>query len=206
VDALSCCRLVLISQGGGAVTNQSVALVEISGTIDAGTTSYVDFALDEAENLGVAAVIFEFDTPGGYIDAAENVRRLMDDYPGTIYAFVRPNAISAGAFLALAADEIYMVPGSTIGAAEPRYLGLGEVDEKALSFWEKEMVGMAERQGRDPQIASAMVRREVAIPDLVERVNCLHSPPMRRLMLVTARALLPTMPNCCRLLIFLMPG
>lgn len=161
--------LTLISQGGGAVTNQSVALVEISDTIDAGTTSYVDFALDEAENLGVAAVIFEFDTPGGYIDAAEKVRRLMDDYPGTIYAFVRPNAISAGAFLALAADEIYMVPGSTIGAAEPRYLGLGEVDEKALSYWEKEMVGMAERQDRDPQIASAMVRREVAIPDLVEQ-------------------------------------
>lgn len=161
--------LVLISHGGGAVTEQSVALVEISGTIDAGTTSYVDYALNEAENLGVAAVIFEFDTPGGYIDAAENVRRLMDDYPGAIYAFVRPNAISAGAFLALAADEIYMVPGSTIGAAEPRYLGLGEVDEKALSFWEKEMVGMAERQGRDPEIASAMVRREVAIPDLVEQ-------------------------------------
>ncbi len=161
--------LVLIAHGGGAATDQSVALVEISGTIDAGTTSYVDFALNEAENLGVAAVIFEFDTPGGFIDAAENVRRLMDDYPGAIYAFVRPNAISAGAFLALAADEIYMVPGSTIGAAEPRYLGLGEVDEKALSFWEKEMVGMAERQGRDPEIASAMVRREVAIPDLVEQ-------------------------------------
>jgi membrane-bound serine protease (ClpP class) len=161
--------LMLIAHGGGAATDQSVALVEISGTIDAGTTSYVDFALNEAENLGVAAVIFEFDTPGGYIDAAENVRRLMDDYPGAIYAFVRPNAISAGAFLALSADEIYMVPGSTIGAAEPRYLGLGEVDEKALSFWEKEMVGMAERQGRDPEIASAMVRREVAIPDLVEQ-------------------------------------
>ncbi|MDZ4131794.1 MAG: NfeD family protein [Dethiobacteria bacterium] len=161
--------LVLVSHGGGAVTDQSVALVEISGTIDAGTTSYVDYALNEAENLGVAAVIFEFDTPGGYIDAAEKVRRLMDDYPGAIYAFVRPNAISAGAFLALAADEIYMVPGSTIGAAEPRYLGLGEVDEKALSFWEKEMVGMAERQGRDPEIASALVRREVAIPDLVEQ-------------------------------------
>jgi membrane-bound serine protease (ClpP class) len=92
----------------------------------------------------------------------------MDEYEKPLYAYVNPNAISAGAYLALAADAIYMTPGSTIGAAEPRYLGLGEVDEKALSFWEKEMAGMAERRGRDPIIASAMVRKEIIVEDLVQ--------------------------------------
>lgn len=159
---------VLAPFNAGTADDQSVAVIEISGTIDPGTKSYADYAFQEAKRMDAAAVIMQFDTPGGYINSAEAIRRLMDEYEGPIYAFIRPNAISAGAYLALAAEAIYMVPGSTMGAAEPRYLGLGEVDEKALSFWEKEMAGMAERRGRDPQIASAMVRRDLAITGLVE--------------------------------------
>ncbi len=160
--------LMLGPFSGGAVSDDLVVVIDIKGTIDPGTVSYVGYAFDEAWSVEAAAVVLELDTPGGFINSAEDIRRLMDDYDGPVYAFVRPNAISAGAFLALAADEIYMVPGSTIGAAEPRFLGLGEVDEKSLSFWEKEMVGMAERQGRDPEVASAMVRRDLVIEDLVE--------------------------------------
>lgn len=153
----------------GTADNQMVVIINIDGSIDPGTASYVDHAFKEARNNNASAVIIEFDTPGGFINSAEAIRRLMDEYKGPVYALIKPNAVSAGAYLALAADEIYMVPGSTIGAAEPRYLGLGEVDEKTLSFWEKEMSGMAERRGRDPQIAAAMVRRELAIEGLVEK-------------------------------------
>jgi membrane-bound serine protease (ClpP class) len=159
---------LLIPAGGGAVGENTVAVISIDGTIDPGTKSYVAFALDQARKMDAAAVIIELDTPGGYINAAEGIRRLMDDYPRPIYAYVNTNAISAGAYLALAADAIYMAPGSTIGAAEPRYLGLGTVDEKELSFWEKEMSAMAERRGRDPEVASAMVRKDLAVDGLVE--------------------------------------
>jgi membrane-bound serine protease (ClpP class) len=152
----------------GATGGELIAVIEISGTIDPGTRSYVAYALAEAERAGADAVILELDTPGGFINSAEAIRRLMDEYERPLYAYVNPSAISAGAYLALAADAIYMTPGSTIGAAEPRYLGLGEVDEKALSFWEKEMAGMAERRDRDPSIASAMVRKELIIEDLVQ--------------------------------------
>ena len=159
---------LLIPAASGEDGNNTVALITIDGTIDPGTKSYVAFALDEARKMDASAVILELDTPGGYVNAAEGIRRLMDDYPGPIYAYVNTNAISAGAYLALAADAIYMAPGSTMGAAEPRYLGLGAVDEKELSFWEKEMSAMAERRGRDPQIASAMVRKDLAVDGLVE--------------------------------------
>lgn len=146
----------------------TVVVIEISGTIDPGTNSYVKHAFEVVEQEDAAAVILQLDTPGGFISSAESIRRLIDGYEGPIYAFVNPKALSAGAYLALAADEIHMVPGSTIGAAEPRLLGVGEVDEKELSAWEKEMASMAERQGRDPQIASAMVRRSIVIDDLVD--------------------------------------
>jgi membrane-bound serine protease (ClpP class) len=152
----------------GAAGGEIVAVIKINGTIDPGTKSYVGYAFSEAERIGADAVILELDTPGGFINSAEAIRRLMDEYEKPLYAYVNPSAISAGAYLALAADAIYMTPGSTIGAAEPRYLGLGEVDEKALSFWEKEMAGMAERRDRDPSIASAMVRKELVIDDLVQ--------------------------------------
>jgi membrane-bound serine protease (ClpP class) len=159
---------LLLPASGAAVGENTVAVISIDGTINPGTKSYVAFALDQARKMDAAAVIIELDTPGGYINAAEGIRRLMDDYPRPIYAYVNTNAISAGAYLALAADAIYMAPGSTIGAAEPRYLGLGTVDEKELSFWEKEMSAMAERRGRDPQVASAMVRKDLAVDGLVE--------------------------------------
>jgi membrane-bound serine protease (ClpP class) len=160
--------VLLLPAAGASVGENTVAVISIDGTIDPGTKSYVAFALDQARKMDAAAVIIELDTPGGYINAAEGIRRLMDDYPRPIYAYVNTNAISAGAYLALAADAIYMAPGSTIGAAEPRYLGLGNVDEKELSFWEKEMSAMAERRGRDPQVASAMVRKDLAVDGLVE--------------------------------------
>ncbi len=159
---------VIMPVAGGSTGNQPVAVIEITGTIDPGTTSYVSYALQEAQAMNAAAVIMELDTPGGFIDSAESIRRLMDEHESTIYAFVRPKAISAGAYLALAADEIYMVPGSTIGAAELSVLGVAEVDQKAVDVWEKEMESMAERRDRNPEIASAMVRREIAIDDLVE--------------------------------------
>ncbi len=165
---LVCGLLIFMPFGSGKAVNQVVAVIEISGMIDPGTRSYTAFAFEEARNMGAEAVVLELDTPGGFINSAEDIRRFMDEYDRPVYAFVRPNAISAGAYLALAADEIYMAPGSTIGAAEPSYLGVGEVDEKMLSFWEKEMAGMAERRGRDPRIASAMVRRDIAIEGLVE--------------------------------------
>lgn len=152
----------------GSTGKQTVAVIEISGTIDPGTTSYLRYAFQEAQKLDVAAVVLKLDTPGGFINSAESIRRIMDDYERPVYAFVNPKAISAGAYLALAADAIYMVPGSTIGAAELSYLGIGEADEKAASFWEKEMAGMAERRGRDPHIASAMVRKELVVENLVE--------------------------------------
>lgn len=167
--ACLCCGLAaLLPLANVAADNDMVAVIKIEGTIDPGTRSYVAYAFEEAKQSGAAAVVLEFDTPGGYINSAESIRRLIDEYQGPVIAFVHPNAISAGAYLALASDEIYMTPGSTIGAAEPRYLGIGEVDEKELSFWEKEVAGMAERGGRDPQIASAMVRREIEVEDLVE--------------------------------------
>ncbi len=74
--------------------------------------------LDRVEKERAKAVVFELDTPGGM--AFETTDLMMKDLSQlTIpsYAFVNVEASSAGAFIAVATDTIYMAPLSTIGSA-----------------------------------------------------------------------------------------
>ncbi len=142
-----------------------VKLIPVEGSIDPGTSSLVSRSLEEAEAREASAVVLKLDTPGGYLDAAESIRQSMDGYPDPIYALVEPKAVSAGAYLALACDEIYMTPGSRMGNAEPQLLGGGAVDEKLVSDWEGDMRSLAQRNQRDEEIASDMVRRNLTLTD-----------------------------------------
>ncbi len=158
-----------------------VHVVPVKGQIEPGWLVFLERALGEAEEAGASAVILEMNTPGGFIDTALGAKSVMDETPLPVYAFVKQQALSAGAYLALAADGFYMAPGSTIGAAEPRILGGGQVtDEKLLSAWEGEMKGVAERRDRDPQLAAAMVRQGIEIESVVS--------PEELLTLTAARA------------------
>jgi membrane-bound serine protease (ClpP class) len=70
--------------------------------------------------------------------------------------------------IALAADSIYMTPGSSLGAATP-VSGAGEkAPEKIVSAMRGEFRALAERRGLDPRIAEAMVDESIAIEGVVE--------------------------------------
>ena len=150
-----------------APADRPVYVIPITGAVERGLQSYLERSFAEAVANDASAIILEINTPGGRVDSASDIRRLISDAPMPVYAYVRYNAISAGAFLALACDALYMAPGSTIGAAELVIITGEEVDEKSISVWDAEMRSVAERQGKDPDIASAMVRREIAIEGLV---------------------------------------
>ena len=145
----------------------SVYIIPVRGQIEPGWLLFLERSLEEAEKANAQAVILDIDTPGGFVDTAQKAKILMDSFVAPIYGYVNTNALSAGAYLALLTDGYFMSPGSTIGAAEPALLGGGEVNEKTLSFWEAEMRSAAERQGKDPRIAAAMVRKEIMIENLV---------------------------------------
>ncbi|MBT9172859.1 MAG: hypothetical protein DDT21_01245 [Syntrophomonadaceae bacterium] len=151
-----------------AATEQTVYVVPLDGPVERGLVSFLERAFREAAQEEASAIILEINTPGGLLDAALEINDLIADSPVPIFAYVRYRAYSAGAYLALACRALYMAPGSVIGAAEPRsLLGGGEVvDEKTLSAWEAAMRAVAERQGKDPQVAAAMVRKEIVIEDL----------------------------------------
>jgi len=151
-----------------SASSSSVYVIPVRGQIEPGWLLFLERSLQEAKEEKVDAVILDIDTPGGFVDTAQKAKILMGNFPAPIYGYINTNALSAGAYLSLLTDGFYMVPGSTIGAAEPVLLGGGEVNEKMLSFWEAEMRSAAERQGKDPMIAAAMVRKEITIENLVE--------------------------------------
>ncbi|MDD2401211.1 MAG: NfeD family protein [Clostridia bacterium] len=150
------------------VSLAKVYVIPIESTIDLGLASFVERSYLEAEKLDVDMVILEVDTPGGRVDAALDIRETIWDSEIPTTALVKGGAISAGAFITLAAPQIAMVPGSTIGDAEPRD-GDERADEKFLSYWAAEMASTADKNGRDREIAVAMADRDVVIQDVVEK-------------------------------------
>ena len=144
-----------------------VYVVDISGTIDLGLAPYLERVLEEAAEDNAAAVILEINTPGGRLDAALQMRSDLLEADVPTVAWINRDAFSAGALIAIAAEEIYMAPGAEMGAATP-ITGTGETaDEKTVSAVRAAFRSAAEQRGRDPVIAEAMVDPAVVVEGLV---------------------------------------
>lgn len=151
-----------------------VYVAPVEGMIDLGQSPYLKRVIDEAQAAGAAAVVLEINTFGGRVDAAVKIRDLLLDTPMRTIAFINKRAISAGALISLAAREIVMAGGGTIGAATPVMAGgpgggALPVEEKTISYVRKEFRATAEARGRPPLVAEAMVDADVAIPGVVDK-------------------------------------
>ncbi len=147
----------------------SVYVVPIEGTIERGLAAFVSRVMDDAEAEGVSAVIFEIDTPGGALDAALVIRDAILYSDVKTIAFINPRAISAGALISLATRHIVMVDGGTIGAATAVDMQGKKASEKVISYFRNEMKATAEKTGRPPELAEAMVDEDVDIEDLAPK-------------------------------------
>ncbi|WP_170229222.1 NfeD family protein [Polyangium fumosum] len=161
------------SARGQATARPIVYVAPLRGEIDNGLAPYVQRAVREADQAGAAALVLPIDTLGGRVDAALVIRDALLDARVPTVAFVDPRAISAGALIALAAEDIAMAKGATIGAAAPVVAGpQGQTEpagEKATSFVRKEFRATAEARGRPPALFEAMVDSDVEIPDVVAK-------------------------------------
>jgi membrane-bound serine protease (ClpP class) len=145
-----------------------VVRIPIQGVIELGLAPFVERSLREAEAMGAAAVILDIETPGGRVDAAERIVDAVSDSRVPVFAYVNRRAISAGAMISLAAQEIFMRPGATLGASTP-VDGTGQkAPEKIVSVMRSSMRSLAEARGLDPAIAEAMVDEEIEVDGVVE--------------------------------------
>lgn len=147
---------------------ETVYLVPVTGVIELGLAPFIARAIREAEEAGARAVILELETPGGRVDAAQQIVKAVSQSTIPVYAFVNAHAWSAGAMIALAADSVFMGPVSSIGAATP-VIGAGQkASEKIVSAMRGEFRALAEARGIDPRIAEAMVDESVEVEGVVE--------------------------------------
>ncbi|SOC20837.1 membrane-bound serine protease (ClpP class) [Ureibacillus xyleni] len=144
--------------------SERVYHVLLENEVEKGLQAYLERAFNEASEEGAKTVILEIHTPGGFTEAAENIAKLMDNAPFEIIAFINSKAHSAGAYLSLHADKIYMVPNGTIGAAAIIDSAGNAAEEKANSAWIAEMRAAAESSGRDPRYAEAMADKTIDLP------------------------------------------
>ena len=110
-----------------------VAVVRLQGAIATSGRALSDRGLSEAIEKAFKskpkAVALEISSPGGSpVQSsliAARIRRLADEKDVHVFAFVEDVAASGGYWLAVAADEIYVDPGSIVGSIGVISAGFG---------------------------------------------------------------------------------
>lgn len=147
-----------------------VMVGSITGAINPITERYVARVIDEGEARGVAAIVFEIDTPGGLIDSTYAITARMLTSRVPIVTYVAPTgarAASAGTFITLAGNVAAMAPATNIGAAHPVDSSgndiQGDLRTKAENDAVAHIVNIANARGRNAQWAENAVRNSVSI-------------------------------------------
>ena len=155
----------------GDLSAQDTALVyviDIRNEIGSGLSTYISDSIQTAEEAGADVIVFDVDTPGGRVDSAVNIIRAIQATQIPTIAFVNRQAISAGAMISIACNQIVMASGGTIGDSAPVTIQGDEVGEKAVSYIQGTIRATAERENRNPDIAEAMVDKELVLVKLTD--------------------------------------
>lgn len=145
-----------------------VCVIKIHEDISHNTVYLIQRGLKQATERRAVVLILDMETNGGRVDSTEEIIKLLERAPLKTVTYVNGKAFSAGAFIAAATDEIYMAPGSVIGAATPVMLIPGQgIQELPKSFEEKMGSAMraliratAQQKGHNSDVFEAMVDRE----------------------------------------------
>ncbi len=147
----------------------TVFIVPVQGMIDNGLAHYIERAVQDAETSDAGLIVFDIDTFGGLLDAADEIRQSILNAEIPTIAFIDKNAASAGTLISYAADKIVMVPGASIGAATVvEGVGGEAAPDKYQSYMRSIMRATAEANGRDPLIAESMVDQELEVEGVIE--------------------------------------
>ncbi|MEK4024587.1 NfeD family protein [Sporosarcina sp. FSL W7-1283] len=145
---------------------KKVYRVPLHQEVEKGLHAFLQRSFKEAADEGAETIVLDIDTPGGFVDAADQIAKLMTSTDAKIVAFINDRALSAGAFLALYADEIYMTPNGSIGAAQVIDGSGNAAETKANSYWLAQMKNAAQHSKRDKDYALAMANPEIDMPEL----------------------------------------
>lgn len=145
--------------------NGLVYVIPVEATVEKGLSAFINRSITEAEEASAQLIVLDIYTPGGVVAAAGDIAKRIVATEIPIVAFVNNQALSAGAFIALNADEIYMTPDAEMGSAGIITTDGNAADKKSQSAWFANMKSAAEQNGRDPLYALAMADPDIDLPE-----------------------------------------
>ncbi len=118
-------------------------------------------AVKEANEDPNAVLLLDIKTPGGRLDVTLEIMELLSRFQGEALAFVNDEAISAGAYISVACDEIYYAPHGVIGAAAVVGGGGEDIDQtmklKINSYLNAKVRSIMEKDVRRAEVIKAMM-------------------------------------------------
>jgi membrane-bound serine protease (ClpP class) len=144
--------------------NAKAIVIPCKGTIDQTLFYSIKRRSEIALRSGADYLIYQMETYGGMLDAADSIAKYMIQQAasrGHTVAYITTEAISAGALISASCQDIIMRENTTIGDAAPITLG-GKLEgierEKAESF-----LRAAEANGYPALLLKAMVTMQIEV-------------------------------------------
>lgn len=173
------CLLIAILQplhaAEEAIGKNAVVVVPVEGPITEAQFFFLRRVMKKAEAAKAAAVILDMNTPGGALQATEQIVQMLIKSPVPAYTYVNTNAGSAGALIALATKKVFMAPVSAIGAAAP-VTGNGEeipstMNAKMVSYFSGYFRSVASRNGYHPELVDGFMNLDKEVKIGSEVIN-----------------------------------
>lgn len=158
--------ILLVISGLQAFSQKEIYYFKIDEDIAKPALRKTEIALEYVKSHQIAGILLEINTFGGEMESAEKIRTLLLEAPVPVYLFINKNAASAGALISIACDSIYMSPGASIGAASVVNQAGEIMPDKYQSYMRSLMRATAEKNGRNPLIAEAMVDPDTQIDSI----------------------------------------
>jgi membrane-bound serine protease (ClpP class) len=154
-----------INISAAEASHRRVFIIPIRQDIEPPLVYIVRRGVKEAMEAKADLIVLDMETNGGRISTTEEIIKILDNFKGETVTYVHNHAFSAGAFIAVDTQKIYMAPQSVIGAAAPIMLTSGGEVQDLPSTYEAKMNSAvralvrtcAQKNGYNVDVVEAMI-------------------------------------------------
>jgi membrane-bound serine protease (ClpP class) len=145
---------------------KKVYVIPIRDNIEPPMAYLVRRGVKEALASHADLLVIDMDTNGGRVDVTQEIIEILNQFHGPTVTFVNRKAFSAGAFISVATQKIFMAPQSVIGAAAPIMMSPGgggvesmpdTVEVKMTSALSALVRANAEKNGHNTAVVQKMI-------------------------------------------------
>ena len=160
-------RILIVSSASSsfAAAQKQVVVIQLNEEIDQGSASMVARGIQQANSIGASSVIIDMNTPGGTLQDMLAIIGSINSSVSPVYTFVgnSSSAASAGSYIAMATDGIYMSDTSVIGPSTPFIVGGTSLEQSHVANYTLALMrDMAQVHGRNVTAVSEMAANNTA--------------------------------------------